>query len=531
MATTLIDARQSGQSSAPALPGPFGVATWLVVFVVGALVLGLVFGLSLFPRLDAGQRVINHLKPAFVPARVAGDTPAINMVSAIVNTLDPIMTPQGGASTEVPNLVGFLSTKTGLTDAQVVSTLEANFPDLAHLLLALPLSSVTAELPGLETYLATALHATPAQVLAALQANFPGLAQSIVNLPAVTSGWDNVPGTAGFTNFDGSPIQTVPQVRDYFAGEVVPLVADNQTNFGRLADWFPPVWSIPVLLLVIGIVVVLLALVMIVRSWQGAVTASLAQAGWAVVTAVGVLVLVVVFAFQLSPRLSGGQRLVNGAKPLFTPARVAGNQAGINIISSAVDAFDPVVASNSVAAGEVLPLVTYVSDKTGIPGNQLFLALQAKFPAVVNLLQAIPLSSVTAEIPQLLSFLETTLHLTEAQLGTALQTNFPALTQALVYLPTVTNDWNDVPGTAALTRFNGSPVRSVPQIRDYFKDDVIPAVTSSRADFHTLAYTDPALTVFAPLLTIIGVVVVLYGLVLLMLSRRFGRFVEKIGPT
>jgi hypothetical protein len=130
-----------------------------------------------------------------------------------------------------------------------------------------------------------------------------------------------------------------------------------------------------------------------------------------------------------------------------------------------------------------------------------------------------------------LSFLETTLHLTEAQLGTALQTNFPALTQALVYLPTVTNDWNDVPGTAALTRFNGSPVRSVPQIRDYFKDDVIPAVTSSRADFHTLAYTDPALTVFAPLLTIIGVVVVLYGLVLLMLSRRFGRFVEKIGPT
>jgi hypothetical protein len=150
---------------------------------------------------------------------------------------------------------------------------------------------------------------------------------------------------------------------------------------------------------------------------------------------------------------------------------------------------------------------------------------------VTNLLEAIPLTSVSAELPRLESFLESTLHLTPAQLLGALQASFPALTQAITNLPAVTAHWEDVPGTASLTRFDGTPVRSVPQIRDYFEDDVIPAVANSRPDFSTLTTTAPQLTVFAPVLTLIGIVVVLYGVALLMICRRFGRFLEKIGTS
>jgi hypothetical protein len=503
----------------------------LVVVLVGALVLGLVFGLNLFTRLDAGQRVINRLQPAFTPARVAGDQASIDMVSTIVNTLDPIMTSQGGASAEVPQLVGFLSAKTGLSDAKVVASLESSFPAVAHLLLALPLSSVTAELPGLESFLATTLHATPTQVLAALRANFPALAQSIVNLPTVTNGWNDVPGTSSFTRFDGTPVRTAPQVRDYFADDAIPVVAHNQTNFGRLAHWFPAVWFIPILLTVIGALVLLFGLVMLLLSARRRVTASLGAAAWGVVAAVGVLVLVVVFPFQLFPRLYGGQQLLNSAAPLFTPARVAGAEAGIDAISSAVNAFAPVINPQGGAAAEVPKLVAFLSTKTGLSDPKVLATMQKDFPAVTNLLEAIPLTSVTAELPGLESFLESTLHITPAQLLVALRTSFPALTQAITNLPTVTDNWEDVPGTASLTRFNGSPVRSVPQIRDYFKDDLIPAVANSRADFDTLATTAPELTVFAPVLSLIGIVVVLYGVVLLMISRRLGRFLRRMGTS
>jgi hypothetical protein len=516
-------------SAKVALPAPFGIGTWLVVVLVGALVLGLVFGLSLFPRLDAGQRVINRLRPAFTPARVSGDQAAIQMVSTIVNTLDPIMTARGGAAAEVPQLVGFLSAKTGLSDAAVVAALKSKFPAVAHLLLALPLSSVTAEIPGLVSFLATTLHATPAQVLAALKANFPALTQSIVNLPAVTSGWNNVPGTAGLTRLNGTPVHTVPQVRDYFADDVIPTIAHNQANFGRLADWFPPVWFIPVLLTIVGGLVVLFGLLMVFLSWKRRVDAELATAAWGVVTAVGVLVLVVVFPFQLFARLDGGQRLLNSSAPLFTPARISGDVAGINIISSAVNTFNPVMNPRGGAAAEVPKLVAFLSAKTRLSDGAVLTVMMKHFPAVTNLLEAIPLTSVTAELPGLVSFLENTLHATPAQVASALQTSFPAITQAITNLPLVTQGWDNVPGTSSLTRFDGTPVRTVPQIRDYFKDDLIPAAGASAADFHTLATPVPALTVFAPILTIVGIVVVIYGLVLLFVSRRFGRFLQRMG--
>src|ERR1700690_1847673 len=90
-----------------------GTLQWVVVMVVGILVVAVVLGLNLLPRLSDGQKVLNGAKPAFTPARVAGARAGIDIISKDVDTADPIMNPQGGASGAVPKLVAFLPQKTG----------------------------------------------------------------------------------------------------------------------------------------------------------------------------------------------------------------------------------------------------------------------------------------------------------------------------------------------------------------------------------------------------------------------------------
>ena len=161
--------------------------SWLVGAAVGLFVVVLVFSRNLFGRLNAAQDVIGGLMPAFNAERVAGDRAAINEISFVVNTLDPLMTPEGGASADVLKLVQFVSQKSGLTPTDVLSALRANFPHTTGLLTALPLSGVSAEIPKLVQFLSTSLKLSPAQVLAALQQNFPKLTQVITNLPKTTA--------------------------------------------------------------------------------------------------------------------------------------------------------------------------------------------------------------------------------------------------------------------------------------------------------------------------------------------------------
>jgi hypothetical protein len=172
------------------------------------------------------------------------------------------VTPEGGAAAEVPKLIAFVSQKTGLSQAAVVAALQKNFPHTTALLQTIPLSAVTAELPGLLAFLEKTLNVTQAQLLAALQANFPGLAQSITNLPAVTNGWNNVPNIDGATRFDGTPIKTVPDVRTYFASDVIPVLETRRGNYDNLVstsniDFIGP------LVLIVGIVVIIYGLLML----------------------------------------------------------------------------------------------------------------------------------------------------------------------------------------------------------------------------------------------------------------------------
>jgi hypothetical protein len=239
-----------------------GVLQWVVVLGVGALVVALILSLQLIPRLSDGQKVLNGAKPAFSTQRLDADVAGVNFISTDVNMADPIMTAQGGAAAEVPKLVAFVSSKTGLKQAQVVAALQKNFPHVLGLLEALPLSSVSGELPGLEKFLEGALHVTPAQLTAALTQNFPAITQAITNLPTVTSGWNDLPNMDGATNFANRPITTAPQLGAYLSGDVVPVLETQRANYDKLTS-ISRIDFIGWLVLAIGIIVILYGALMV----------------------------------------------------------------------------------------------------------------------------------------------------------------------------------------------------------------------------------------------------------------------------
>jgi len=171
------------------------------------------------------------------------------------------------------------------------------------------------------------------------------------------------------------------------------------------------------------------------------------------------------------------------------------------------------------AAAEVPKLIAFVSQKTGLSQAQVVAALQKNFPHTTALLQTIPLSSVTSELPGLLVFLEKTLHVSQAQLVAALQQNFPALAQSIINLPTVTNGWDNVQGIGNATRFNGTPIKTVPDVRTYFSSDLIPVLETQHGNYWTLM-TISTINFIGPLVLIVGIIVILYGVLMLVLARR-----------
>jgi hypothetical protein len=494
-----------------------GVLQWVVVLVVGVLVVTVVLGLSLIPRLNDGQKVLDAAKPAFAPERVAGARTGINLISTNVDAADPIVTAQGGAAAEVPKLIAFVSKQTGLSQAAVVAALQKNFPHTTALLETLPLSSVTAELPGLFTFLEKTLHVTQAQLVAALKTNFPHLTQAIVNLPTVTNDWNNIL-VPGATRFDGTPVKTVPELRDYFGSDLIPVLENQESNFQSLDGTSSVNWVAP-LLLIVGLVVILFAVLMIALNARGRVSRGLATAGASVVLVVGVGVVALVLVLSLVPRVANGQKLLDGLRPVNAANRVHDDRAEINLVSTIVDTEDPIMTAQGGAAAEVPKLIAFVSKQTGLSQAAVVAALQKNFPHTTALLEALPLSSVSAEFPSLFAFLEKTLHVTQAQLVAALKTNFPHLTQAIVNLPTVTGGWNNIPKIAGATRFDGTPIKSVPDVRTYFGSDVIPVLENQHTNYDKLVSTS-SINFIGPLVLAVGIIVILYGLLMLLFARR-----------
>lgn len=482
------------------------VLQWVIVLGVGALVVTVVLGLNLISRLNGGQKVLNAAKPAFATQRLRADTAGINIISHDVDMADPIATPQGGGAAEIPAVVAYVAKTEHVSAAQALALMKKDFPHTTALLGAVPLSSVTAELPRLVAFLSKTLKLPPTQVVAALKQNFPAIAQAIANLPTVTSGWNHIQNINGLTRFDGTPVQTVPQLRDYFKDDLIPAVAAQQSNFQSLDGTSSLNWIAP-LLLIIGIVVMVFGGLMIARNLRGGVSRTEAVATATVVPVVGVVVVALALAIALIPRVSNGQKLLDGLAPAFTQQRVAGDRAGVNMVSAIVNTEDPIMTTAGGAAAEVPKLIAFLSSKTGLSQAQVLSALQTNFPHTTALLQAIPLTAVTRELPKLVAFLAPAVPAV------------PRLAQTIKAAPLVTSGWDSVPGTAGTTRFNGAPIRTVPDVQNYFSDDVIPVLEHQRGNYANLVKTSN-IDFLGPLVLVVGLIVIVYGLLMVALALR-----------
>jgi hypothetical protein len=479
------------------------VLQWVVVLVVGVVVVTLVLGLNLITRLSAAQQVIDYAKPAFTTQALNMDVAGIDIISKNVNMANPIVTPAGGGAGEVGSVVSFVAAANHISTARALRVLAKRFPHTTALLRAVPLSAVAVELPGLEAFLEKTLKVTPTQLAAALKANFPAILQTIVYLPKVTHWWYSVPHLAsdGLTDFNGRPVRTVPQLRDYFA-HLISTVGNQKSNFDSLdsttVNWIP--WVV----LGVGIVVIVFSLLMIFLSLRG-ITRKVAVASASVVVAVGVAVVALVLALHLIPRLSNGQKLIDALNPAFAIPRVKGDRAGIRMVQSVVRAEDPIMTRTGGAAAEVPKLIAFLAAKTHLSKGSVMSTLSTHFPNTTEVLLAIPLTSVSAELPAV-----------KRALAPALP-KIPNLAQTVANTPAVTSGWDNVPGTAGARNVN-----TVPEITAYFANDVIPVLEKQRRHWMTLTSTSK-INFIGWLVLAIGVIAIVYGVLMVAIARTRAR--------
>ncbi|WP_247600154.1 hypothetical protein [Mycobacterium intracellulare] len=490
---------------------------WVGVVAVGVIVVILVVSWQLFPRLFAAQSMVDDLNPAFPVDRVTGDRGGIEMVSAAADVGD-VMMHADGAKAEVPKLVDFIAQQTGRSREDVQAMLNKDYPHINGFLTSLTLPKVSAELPKLVHYLGTVLFMTPDQVDHMLQTDYPKIYQVIVNLPKLTAGWDAIPGTETLTRFNGTPVRTMPQLRDYLSQELVAPVERQQANFRPLGTRGGVAFLAP-LLLGLGIVVIIFGTTMVVATWRG-VPGNPLRFAWVVVPVVGVAVVGLVLGLNLFPRLIGGQTLLNDTRPMFAASRVQGDRAGIEFISVFVNALGPAVLPDGGATEEYPKLLDHVANEVGIPVKDVRDLVTLDFPHTARLLDGVPFSASVDEAWKLVDYLASTSHATPDQMWQTLQAKFPKVYQLVTNLRKVTDGWANVPDAEKLSRFDGSPAHSVPQIRDYFRDDVISALERQQKNYVIVDTNFPPLTVFAPLLTAVGILVVGYGAMLGVLTRR-----------
>ena len=237
-----------------------------------------------------------------------------------------------------------------------------------------------------------------------------------------------------------------------------------------------------------------------------------ASRAWLGVALVGLVVVVLVVALGLIPRLAAGQDLIDAAKPALTDERVAGDRAGIDFISTYVDLADPLMTVRGGGSSEVETLVGILRRRTKLSSKEVVELLHKEAPHTEALLRALPLSGVAREIPALTDYLATTLNLPEEDVAAEVEQSFPKLSQTLAVLPGVTDGWNDIPGAEGLTRFDGTtPVRTVPDLRDTFSADLVATVERDKDDFQDVA-GDGGIGYIPWLLLVVGVAVLAYGL-------------------
>jgi hypothetical protein len=490
---------------------------WLAVAVVGLLVVAIVVGLALIPRLTAGQQVIDAAKPAMTDTAVKGEVAATKLVARYVDLADPLMTRRGDAEGETATLVRLVTRKTKLSNRRARALLRREAPHVEALLRALPFSGIASERPRLTRLLSQTLNLPAEDLQDEIARTFPRLYQTLSELPSVSGGWYDIPGVETMTRFDGkTAVRTMPALRDYLRDDLVTTVAGQQDHFEYLAGW-GGIGYIPYLVLIAGIVLFAFGLLEARR----ATNYPPGKPAWAAVVAVGVLLAVLVGALQYVPRLNGAEVMISRLQPAFEKPRVEGLRAGTDLTVQAVRFGDPIMTRAGGAAQEYPKLVALVAERSGLSRSQVRRRLARAAPRTTALLQAIPLSAAAKEVPHLLAVLSRKLELRNGRLGRTLRKRTPGLTQALLALRPVTAGWEQIPGTEGLERFDGvTPVRSVPAFAEYLDRDVVPVLESEREHFDTLADTWPPVSYFGWLLLGVGLFVAIYGLTMMFFATK-----------
>ena len=233
---------------------------WVGVALAGLVIIALVLGLALFPRLGAGQRVIDAATPAFADARIDGTKAGMNTISQYVDVVDPLLTRRGGGLRDAEALIVLMRRKLGVSTEQVRKILRREAPHTEALTRALPLAAIADEVTPLTVYLATILGTTAEEVGALLERDFPRISQSLTALRNTADAWSDVPGIDGLARLSGGkPVRTVPGLRKYYRDDLVPLLERDKQEFRNLAGT-GGVGYIPYLLLVLGVAVLAMGL-------------------------------------------------------------------------------------------------------------------------------------------------------------------------------------------------------------------------------------------------------------------------------
>ncbi|MEY2442098.1 MAG: hypothetical protein QOJ46_1524 [bacterium] len=489
---------------------------WTGVVVLGVVVIALVIGLALVPRLSAGQELIDAAEPAMTDEAVKGEVGGTQVLSQYVDLADPLMTRKGRSREELGRLVTMIKRKTGVSAKRARALLSREAPHTAALLRAVPFSGVADERRRLTAYLSKTLNIPAEDLQNELAGSFPRIYELLSDLPSITSGWYDVPGVEGLTRFDGTTVKTMPEVRDYLRDDLVASVEAEHDRFQALAG-SGGIGYIPWLLLVLGAGLAVFGLVH--ARWSAAHPSG--RVAWGAVIAVGVLVMIVVGALQYFPRLMGAHTTIAKLQPAFHEQRVLGLRAGTDLVVQAVRLGDPIMTSSGGAAGEVPKLVTFVSERAGLSERAVRRQLARAAPRTMALFEAIPLTAVAKEVPHLVAVLSRKLHLSRDRLVKRLRKRTPGLAQAILAVGPTTSGWNSIPHSKGLTRFGlGTPVRSAPEFADYLDGDVVPVFENRRGDFDELAGTWPPVQVLPGIVLGVGALLALYGVAMLFVATR-----------
>ena len=237
-----------------------------------------------------------------------------------------------------------------------------------------------------------------------------------------------------------------------------------------------------------------------------------ASRAWMGVAVVGLLVVVLVVALALVPRLGAGQQVIDAAEPAMTDGAVKGTVGGTTLLSRYVDFADPLMTRKGESRRELQRLVTLIKRKTGVSAARARALLRREAPRTEALLRAAPFSDVARERGRLTSYLSTTLNMTPEDLQAELARSFPRIYQTLSELPGVVSGWRDVPGVEPLTRFDGDRVKTMAQVRDYLRDDLVATVAEEQDRFQALAGSG-GIGYIPWLLLALGVGLTIFGLV------------------